>query len=77
VCIVGLRNYTETGRHPTGLAERAYSWATSASLLLFAWVIVEVLVAKTQRWKCIAFLILSLLMLLMTKLVTDGLLIGE
>ena len=76
VCIVGVRNYAETGRHPTGLAESAYSWATSASLLLFGWVIVEA-VAKMQRWKRIAFPILSLLMLLMTKLVTDCLLIRE
>ena len=84
ICILGFRNYTETLRHPIGLAERAYTWAAWASLSITGWVFVEVIImawprdetkfGSVQAWKCFAIVILSLLMLLVTHFAVDGML---
>lgn len=76
-CVFGLRHYADNHRHPTGFACHAYRLATLASLLLLVWVVVEVKVAKIQRWKCIVISILTLLMVSMTELATGGLVIGQ
>jgi hypothetical protein len=83
MCVRGFCNYAETRHHPLGLAERAYSWATLASLFLLGWLIVEAAwlieakVAKIQVWKSIAILTLSVLMVLITWIATSGMLIRE
>src|SRR5260370_41851215 len=83
ICVLGFRNFTETFSHPLGLAESAYRWAAWASLLITGWLCLEAIIMafpriETRRlaWvrggKCVAILILSLLLLLIAEFAVDG-----
>src|SRR5437867_2819761 len=77
MCVLGMRKRAETHSHPIGLEYEAYRWCTLLSLLLFGWVLMEAKMAKIQNWKFIGILILSFLMVLVTKFVTDSLMIDS
>ena len=88
ICVLGFRYYTDAFRHPIGSAESAYGWAARASLFVTGWLFVETIIvtwpcveakqlAWVRGWKCAGFMILSLLLLLVTKIAVDGMLIRE